>query len=29
MDKKNYKHQSYLAKPKIIERGTVHLVKKT
>ena len=29
MDKKNYKHQSYLAKPEIIDRGTVHSVKKT
>jgi len=28
MDNKNYKHRSYLAKPKIIERGTVHKVKK-
>jgi len=28
MDNKNYKHKSYLAKPKIIERGTVHKVKK-
>ena len=27
MDKKNYIHQSYLAKPKIVERGTVHKVK--
>ena len=28
MDKKNYEHKSYMAKPKIIERGTVHQVKK-
>ena len=29
MDNKNYKHQSFLAKPEIIERGTVHkLVRK-
>ena len=28
MDKKNYKHQSYLAKPKIVKRGTVHKVRK-
>ena len=26
MDKKNYKPQSYLAKPEIIERGSVHIV---
>ena len=24
MDNKNYKHQSYLAKPEIIDRGSVH-----
>ena len=29
MDNKNYKSQFYLAKPKILERGTVHTVKKT
>jgi len=29
MDKKNYNHQSYEAKPKIVERGTVYKVKKT
>ena len=27
MDKKNYKHQSYIAKPEIIERGSVHFIK--
>ena len=26
MDGKNYKHQSYLAKPKIIDRGSVHKI---
>ena len=26
MDRKNYKPQSYLAKPEIIERGSVHNV---
>ena len=29
MDNKDYKPKSYLAKPEIIERGTVHTVKKT
>ena len=28
MDRKNYVHQSFLAKPKIVERGTVHTLKK-
>ena len=28
MDKKNHKHQTYLAKPEIIERGTVHKLNK-
>ena len=28
MDKKNYIHQSFLAKPKIVVRGTVHRVRK-
>ena len=28
MDKKNYKPQTYLAKPKIVERGTVHKIRK-
>ena len=28
MENKNYKFQSYLAKPKIVERGTVHTLKK-
>ena len=28
MENKNYKFQSYLAKPEIIERGSVHMIKK-
>ena len=28
MDKKNYKPKSYLAKPKIVKRGTVHKLSK-
>ncbi len=28
MDKKNYKHKSYMAKPAIVERGTVDTLKK-
>jgi len=28
MDKKNYNHQSYIAKPNIVERGTVHKLRK-
>jgi len=28
MDNKNYKHKSYLAKPQIVERGTVHKLRK-
>ena len=28
MDSKNYKFQSYLAEPQLVERGTVHSLKK-
>ena len=28
MDKKNYKHRNFLAKPQLVDRGTVHTLKK-